>query len=130
MREIKFRAWIFDGFDEGTKPFMAEREGIRYDPYILNQAPIVIAEDGNEWLLGKECYLLQYTGLKDRSNREIYEGDILEFEYNKDTKTTSKYREAVEWSVMKNWSGYDFCVEVNREIIGNIYENPELLEDK
>jgi len=90
----------------------------------------------------KIIHRFQYTGLDDKNDVEIYEGDIV--------KSTFSYRGqedkkvcVVEWDAInpcfvllnidnKNDLEYDF-VQVNlrtNKVIGNIYENPELLEAK
>ena len=111
MREIKFRAWnkeskfMFKIFDSTTH---------------------------QDWFLSswKERHeITQYTGLNDKNGKEIYEGDIFE--------TTSGVVAVVEWENNGRFLG--FTVESERkivyvgrepkvEVIGNIYENPELLE--
>lgn len=84
---------------------------------------------------------MQYTGLKDKNGKEIYEGDIVETHgYKKELGGEAEIypiRSAVEfdtglWSEQGfigsgfTWShGYDD----HREVIGNIYENPELLKE-
>ena len=96
MREIKFRAW-----DPGRKAMTPDA-----DPFI--------EEDG-------EAFIMQYTGLKDRNGKEIYEGDIIDL--------GEKNIAQVEWVE----SGFvlilpygAFQLHSGGEIIGNIYENPEL----
>jgi len=96
--------------------------------------------------------ILQYTGLKDKNGVEIYEGDICRVEY---WYTTTQgilpscrrvWVEVVEWNNSTFYSGFaprrlydevedkscgfsmDKGREWRREVIGNIYENPELLE--
>jgi len=101
-REIKFRAWDGD--------------------YMYYQPSLHII-DG---VLIKERYeLMQYTGLHDGQGIEIYEGDILSYD--------EECRYEVEWDHHRwNFKG---CLGDNLEepeeyeVIGNIYENPELLKE-
>lgn len=73
---------------------------------------------------------LQFTGLKDVTGKDIYEGDIVEL-------APKKYICVVEYSVrdtrfiLKNKNGYqgEFALIASAiKVIGNIYENPELLQ--
>lgn len=72
----------------------------------------------------------QYTGLKDRNDKEIYEGDIV---LNNGSTLQMKDREVVEF---ENGGAFPFSIcgwectihPEKCEVIGNIYENPELLK--
>ena len=79
--------------------------------------------------------IIQYTGLHDKNGKEIYEGDIMNWPGKRNKGISEKaYRHVV---VFKNgcfgyYLGLDFQNDLSElakkyEIIGNIYENPELL---
>lgn len=120
MREIKFRAW-----DKIEKKMIFDA-----DPFALH------VSGSNEPLLAKthrneDCIFDEYTGLKDKDGKEIYEGDIVD--YNDDGECIG---------VVK-YDAPEFCLEADLEIharmflkgaphqkvIGNIYDNPELLKN-
>lgn len=82
--------------------------------------------------LGKLSKPMRYTGLKDTSGKEIYEGDIV---YNEDwlDPVVIEYSEYISGTSQFSdlYIGFYFPLEddseIDLEVIGNIYENPELL---
>ena len=122
--EIKFRAW-----DNEAKN-MVRSGGL----YMSLHRCDVLEYWGNEPYseYTDKYVLMQYTGLKDKNGKEIYEGDILS-EWGMDKE---HYRYAVEDMVdflisygdSDHWDGGSF--PGIWEVIGNIYENPELLTGK
>lgn len=113
-REIKFRAWH------------ELNEGMVY-PYIRTFTDILTSGD----ILKRFDNVMQFTGLKDKNEKEIYEGDIVSIY---DPYTKSQLITPVIWDdnncrfAMKNtFMDFDFLVNDELEVIGNIYENPDLL---
>lgn len=121
MREIKFRAW------EKELKEMIKVEGIKYNP-----KQVIINPDG-PWRTIDEVDLMQYTGLKDKNGAEIYEGDILQTTYPTSPGAKPLYK-VVEWIVGHSYTGFNITNQRNnhipREIVGNIYENGELLKNE
>ena len=121
MREIKFRAW-----DKDSKE-MIPLNNIDFEHNIMNK--------GSLWKSLYSVELLQYTWLKDKNGKEIYEGDLVEYciewgYWNNDytIKRTVEYNEwhynpFIHWHEEFTQKTYPECCEV----IGNIYENPELV---
>lgn len=122
MREIKFRCW-----NSVTKEMFGWEEEVKKT--FLTRLNLV------------EMKLMQFTGLKDNTGKEIYEGDIVVVERTseEDNPMVMMWNPRGTFNLVprhrlkeKDYpykSGY-FCAAYPCVIIGNIYKNPELLEKK
>lgn len=91
--------------------------------------------DGITYMVSAEdLVLMQSTGLKDKNGKEIFEGDIVKMA--KDVYSEPTYYEVVRhyggaYRLESKQHGCELWLRHNGcEVVGNIYENPELLEDK
>jgi len=123
MRVIKFRAW--DKKQEKMVP-LAEPRYHNGVGGILMYAQFPFKEVSGWDKNGEEYILMQFTGLKDKNGKEIYEGDIM---------NDKGIKFEVYWNQHNgNWSRKNISELLagetmkNSEIIGNIHENPELLK--
>lgn len=113
-REIKFRA-----FNKRDKR-MYQVTGITCSPTL--SAWIVNTEEHDELIVsGESGEIMQYTGLKDRNGKEIYEGDIISYMQDEDCPKEVYYKDGAFWPIVS------FGTETAVVVLGNIYENPELL---
>lgn len=125
-REIKFRAW--DDLNKEMK--LAWHPRFKVDGYTTE----ILQDD----------ILMQFTGLKDKTGKEIYEGDIVEWSIYEDAQDTVDGIEA-EIRIRDSIAFSNGCFKCDKrtellfnkmaphrkiEVIGNIYENPELLAVK
>jgi phage uncharacterized protein TIGR01671 len=125
MREIKFRAWDKE-----------QKEWVKYS--ITDNIPI-FCHNTSRWKTdkeGKRFILCQYTGLKNFNGKEIYEGDIVRaIGFSKwigVAKYSDKNQAFVFECIDKNYRGnIVFMSQFDQgfKILGNIYENPEMLEE-
>ncbi|EGC8271575.1 hypothetical protein H9181_002045 [Listeria monocytogenes] len=130
MREIEFRGkridngeWVYGNLmqfeDSATFIFADERKGastLTYAHFIINNMHAI-----DEKTLG------QYTGLKDKNGKKIFEGDICWEEHN-ECYGVVKFEEGKFLYVWENIAEDLWEVADSIEIYGNIHENPELLE--
>lgn len=135
MRTIKFRAW-----DEQNKIMHNDFQFIKS------------GDEGNDWIVftsdkqtlqdsihpfenpyfGQQLKIMEYTGLKDKNGKEIFEGDILKTETEKPMVVGWSERFASfilnrEGWAFSHWFG-ESCDPEKCEIIGDIHQNTELLK--
>lgn len=120
MREIKFRAWLKE-----------ERKMVNVETLFIGINRLCFGNSKTEDLFFRdfeEVELMQYTGLKDKNGKEIYEGDIYHVGDKNirylvvwfDSGFEGKQLRSTSYAGLKSWAK-------DIEILGNIYENPELL---
>lgn len=124
MREIKFRAWDKLGKEMFRVIMLSFPVG--------EKRIIVSGRGGSTDTENNDCILMQFTGLHDKNGKEIYEGDIiqckcagglLKFEIVWEEKDARFNRKDTIYLSGGVTSGE------GTEVIGNIYENPELLKE-
>lgn len=137
MNRLKYRVWITP-WGSDTTPYMHYIEDLHLG-----------AEIGN-WERGgyKDAVFQQYTGLKDRDGKDIYEGDIIEHTFSKttDDETSIHFGSKLNGSVSfcnhlcayiltiisdDRHNGDTFQLmnhAPSKKIIGNVFENPELIK--
>ena len=113
MRTIKFRVW--DNVDYMSTPFSLQD---------LQQGKIKFTDD---------CIVMQFTGLHDKNGKEIYEGDVVKY--------IDEHIGEIQYWIGQICVGYRYKSNnvtfplkignaISMEVIGNIHENPELLNQK
>lgn len=122
MRKIKFRVW-----DHNTDTMMIPDNFEFYDGKIgwIDAGREAGPGSGNDGY-PDQFEIMQYTGLHDKNGREIYEGDIVKNEYGKVMEVQYDPRSAA-FGVGDYYFGTIGSGKI-LEVIGNIFENPELLE--
>ena len=126
MRDIKFRIW--DGVKNEWLA-SSNKDALPYFGFAL-VGEVMTVQSPPIWSLDEGNIVEQFTGLKDKNGREIYESDIL----------IDDTGEPIEYWVVKFADGgfVGECAGVaeslfeltNLEVVGNIHKNPELVEEK
>lgn len=132
--ELKFRAWVYNRYHNlivrtpaGTgatweaKWMMGEVQTLYTS---VGKARVKTFEDSklksSDYVIGDECILMQFTGLYDKNGKEIYEGDIVKYEYQGVEVTDTVERFESFYGVGKYTGALVSFYPI--EVIGNIYE--------
>ena len=125
----KYRAWD----KHGQKMFVNDELIIWNGNVYANDSKKLTCNNLKGWSIDDE-YLMQSTGFKDKNGKEIFEGDIVKM--SKDVYSEPTYYEVVRhrggaYRLESKQHGCELWLRhTDCEVVGNIYENPELLEDK
>ncbi len=147
MREIKFRAWVEENkkmYDDVTFDKIEVSwfdPETKQDPDDTEPGCWILIGDLEANSLLPQAILMQYTGLKDKNGKEIYEGDIVTtcFDSEKQQVGVVAYRVPPLFGTYEDKRVQDtwlpgealpiLCYkEELREVIGNVYENPDLVK--
>ena len=129
MRDIKFRIWDTENNE------MLKVQELDFEPTFYGGRIAIRPDQYNDYFDTEDMILMQYTGLKDKNGKEIYEGDIVRVE-----KIDFAYiyydEDRMAWGIKPiNEFYFDSPLlsenaDLELEVIGNIYENPELLKEE
>lgn len=128
QREIKFRAW-----DKKEKRMIevCMIYFVHKDQGEIKKGTRIIEKEDSQFLqAGKDVILMEFTGLHDRNGKEIWEGDIV--------KTSRGIAEIIYkpgkflWKIGAHGTYIPDAFDADREteVIGNIFQHPELMEGK
>lgn len=139
MREIKFRAWdkenqhmAYSDKHEWDYSFSFDGKSGNLTCAINCCYCDTFGDEHDDWV--ELDNIMEYAGFKDKHNKEVYEGDIVKHDFGADkigvqlavVKYSNKYASFLIEPI-DNWM---FCDKADCEVIGNIYENADLLTNE
>lgn len=126
-REIKFRVWDVENKE------MLEVQELDFESTFYGGRIAIRPDQYNDYFNTEDMILMQYTGLHDKNGKEIYEGDIVGIDYLSYIVTgVVTYSTKDAMYILTNTNSIADENEPlgdykNLEVIGNTYDNPELL---
>lgn len=118
MREIKFRA-------------LDKKKKVMVGPFNLEELYLLVPGNDGDW---KDLILMQYVGIKDKNGKELFEHDFIRVGKSKriwrvEYLNTSFALSSIKWrSEIWNINNFPNFYKLDFEIVGNHWENPELLQ--
>ena len=124
--EIKFRIW-----DVENKEMLKVQE-LDFEPTFYGGNIAIRPDQYNDYFDTEDMILMQYTGLHDKNGKEIYEGDIVRIIVNNNIEKICRVEFkngifGVMFSKNKELTAFPHFCNTTFEVIGNEYDNPELL---
>lgn len=127
-REIKFRSW-----DKKKKKMWYDIEKF-YDTLGYDEKPTDCDSDFSDFIYSDNQVVMQYTGLTDKNGKEIYEGDIVGYEYSDmwGNSQTARSVVRIEEGLLKPFYVFDTSEKYkiskhDYEVIGNKFEDKDKL---
>lgn len=121
MHDIKFRIW-----DGAKNEWLAssDKDALPYYGFAL-VGEVMTVQSPPVWALDEGNVVEQYVGLKDKNDKEIYEGDIVEIA---GVEINGQKNRDVVWLKHGVYEPVAYFEESALEVIGNVHENPELIK--
>jgi len=129
MREVKFRCWVNNK--------MWRVYSIDFSDTDTLGTRVNVSKGGRLGFPIEHTNLMQYTGLKDKNDEEIYEGDVIQHHAVYEKGREEDIKQVIEFELREAGDDADcdsYGYHINPywggdyEVIGNIYENPELIK--
>lgn len=125
-REIKFRVWDIENKE------MLNVQELDFEPTFYGGRIAIRPDQYSDYFDTEDMILMQYTGFNDRCGKEIYENDIV-YVSGEDENAIIEWDEETARFIIHfdGWiADFDNYYGKELEIMGDIYNNPELLGEK